>query len=58
MPTRKLPDSETRKIESVFYCRHPDHNIPSMQVFDPGDHEHECPACHKIQRFHVNKIVC
>lgn len=48
MPTRKIADIEQKEV-----CRDPEHNPPQYQVFEPGIYEHECPACHKIQRFTV-----
>lgn len=44
MPTRKIADSPLTKM-----CRHPEHNPPGMQVFEPGTYEHTCPGCgHKM----------
>ena len=42
MPTRKIKDfrDDDKKV-----CRHPEHNPPTMKVFEPGVYEHECPAC-------------
>ena len=48
----------TRKIaEPVNPCTHPEHNPPSMMVFEPGTYEHECPSCHEKQVFEVPLIT-
>jgi len=53
MPTRRIDTKEScwdnRKV-----CRHPEHNPPSMRVFEPGLYEHECPACGHTQVFKVD----
>lgn len=46
MPTRKIADLKKS-------CSHPEHNPPSMMVFDDGVWEHECPGCGHIQVFGV-----
>lgn len=48
MPTRKIADQPEP-------CRHPDHNPPTLQLFENGVYEHECPGCHHKQRFTVNR---
>jgi len=49
MPTRKISDDEPRP------CTHPEHNPPSMMVFENGLWEHICPACGHRQVFRVSK---
>lgn len=51
MPTRKIADIPEA-------CRHPEHNPPSHQVFEPGVYEHVCPACGARTVFRVNRITC
>lgn len=53
MPTRKLP-KEWSKF-AAEYCRDPEHDPPSMQVFENGVYEHECPSCGAKSLFSVNK---
>ncbi len=44
MPTKKISDLPHQPI-----CRNPEHNPPSMRVFEPGVYEHTCPGCgHKM----------
>ncbi len=50
MPTRKLPDSF--KIE---FCKDPEHNPSMYLVLEPGNYEHICPKCGKIQKFVVKR---
>lgn len=60
MPTRKIPEEENSPFSPSFPypCQDPDHNPPTMQVFDPGLHEHECPRCHRKLKFRVAPIMC
>lgn len=57
MPTRKigdlpkLPDGRHKPPEKP--CFHPEHNPPSMKVYQPGVYEHECPACGRKLTFTV-----
>lgn len=37
-------------------CAHPEHNPPSMMVFEPGTYEHTCPACGKKKVFTVSPV--
>lgn len=53
MPTRKIRDLYNTEIP----CRDPEHNPPSMMVFEDGIYEHTCPSCGKVQRFTVNNQV-
>jgi hypothetical protein len=39
-------------------CRHPEHNPPSMQVFEPGEYKHTCPRCGEVTNFSVPLITC
>lgn len=48
MPTKKIKDVDPKYLDKV--CYDPGHNVPSMQVFEPGTYEHTCPSC-------GNKIV-
>jgi hypothetical protein len=50
MPTRKVADLPPGRV-----CRSPEHHAPSMRVYPPGVYEHECPLCHKIERFTVEE---
>lgn len=51
MPTRKI--SEATSWSKL--CKDPDHNPPSMIVYEPGQYEHVCPKCGKVQIFTVSK---
>ena len=52
MPTRRIDDKENPwKVPPR--CRDREHVPPSMQVFEPGVYEHECPACGQKQIFVV-----
>lgn len=52
MPTRKIKDFILG--EAHFRpCKHPEHNPPSMMVYEPGEWEHECPSCQHATRFNV-----
>lgn len=48
MPTRKIADLPK-------YCRHPNHNPPSHQVFEDGIWEHICPGCGDVTTFTVSR---
>jgi len=48
MPTRKIRD-----VEEFRTCTDPEHNPPSMMVFQPGVYEHECPRCGRKIEFTV-----
>lgn len=50
MPTRKIADLPKHET-----CQHPEHQPPSMMCYPPGVYEHECPSCHKVQRFVVRE---
>ena len=50
--TRKIADPPPRP------CQHPEHNPPSMMVFEPGMYEHTCPQCGNTQRFTVSESYC
>lgn len=50
MPTRKVGEVDWSKFRP---CSNPDHDVPSMMVFQPGVYEHECPGCKNIIRFTV-----
>ena len=52
MPTRKIRDIDPRD-KRFNPCRDPEHNLPGMRVFEPGDYEHECPSCGRVIRFSV-----
>jgi Zn ribbon nucleic-acid-binding protein len=55
-PTSKEMNVPTRKIADLpSVCRHPEHNPPSMMVYENGIYEHECPSCGHKQHFTVNK---
>lgn len=47
MPTQKI--GELPKFP--FLCEDPDHNPPTMRVFEPGIWEHTCPTCNHKQKF-------
>ena len=53
MPTRKIKD-----LKRFNPCMHPEHDPPSMMVFEPGVYEHECPACHRVITFTVHGTYC
>ncbi len=38
-------------------CRDREHDPPSMRVFRPGTHMHECPSCHRTVVFHVPVVL-
>jgi hypothetical protein len=48
MPTRKLIGPNKLKN-----CYSSEHYPPSMQVFEPGTYEHQCPACGQKTYFSV-----
>lgn len=50
MPTRKI---DTPNWMTVNFCRDSEHLPPTMQLFEPGVYEHECPSCHKVTTFVV-----
>jgi hypothetical protein len=52
MPTRKIADPPKPP------CRHPEHNVPSMRVFEPGTYEHTCPGCGNKVVFTVPQVIC
>lgn len=52
MPTVKIKDFDKEQV-----CQHPEHNPPTMMVFEPGEYEHTCPNCGKKQRFIVGRIT-
>ena len=52
MPTRKIGEPPKPP------CRDPEHNPPSMMVFEPGTYEHTCPTCKSKIIFNVNKTHC
>lgn len=51
MPTRKINDPP--KI-----CRHPEHDVPNHQVFEPGTWEHTCPSCGAVKVFKIPQVFC
>jgi len=52
MPTRKIRDIDP--CDKRFHpCQSREHLPPSMMVFQPGEYEHECPACGHITHFTV-----
>jgi hypothetical protein len=53
MPTKKIADLPRQQ-----YCRHPDHNPPSMMVYPPGIYEHTCPSCGHRVVFRVEPMIC
>ena len=50
MPTRKVGEVDWSKFRP---CTNPDHDVPSMRVFQPGVYEHECPGCKNVIHFTV-----
>jgi hypothetical protein len=52
MPTRKIDDNFAPGFSP---CSHPEHDPPSMMVFENGLWEHICPACGHRQVFRVSK---
>ena len=42
MSLRRLPDPENWRD---WYCRHPEHEPPSMISLPRGRYEHKCPGC-------------
>jgi hypothetical protein len=38
-------------------CMYPEHNPPMHIVLEPGEYEHECPACRKKQKIVVPLIT-
>jgi len=54
MSTRQIRKFDTRNWHKRFRpCQHPEHNPPSMMVYQPGEYEHECPGCSYITSFSV-----
>jgi len=39
-------------------CMHPEHEPPKHIVLSPGQYEHTCPACGKVSRFTVQRVMC
>lgn len=60
MPTRRLPDDPNDPWVKLrgLPCRDPDHNPPTMMVYEPGLYEHTCRACGQVQRFGVQRTYC
>lgn len=50
MPTRKIAEPKDRG-----HCRDPEHNPPSMMVYENGLYEHTCPSCGAKKVFRVNR---
>lgn len=48
MPTRRIADLPAPEV-----CKHREHDAPKHMVFQPGEYEHECPACGAKYRFTV-----
>jgi hypothetical protein len=58
MPTRRISPAPKRwedPLERQKTCQHPEHNPPSMRVFEPGIYEHTCPACKSVLQFTVRE---
>jgi len=57
MPTERLPDEpeDQRKYSMPIGCAHPEHNPPSMMVFEPGRYRHTCPSCGRAIVFTVQR---
>ena len=54
-----MSKNNTIKISEPEYpCMYPEHNPPSMQVFESGTYEHTCPSCGKVQIFTIPLINC
>ena len=49
MPTKKID-----KIPKTSICYDPEHNPPTMMLFQPGHYEHTCPSCKKKIYFYVS----
>lgn len=49
MPTKRIAELK----ESWAPCRDPEHDPPTMVVWEPGVYEHTCPSCGKRQVFTV-----
>lgn len=54
MPTQKIGELPKFSLYSPFLCKDPNHNPPSMQVFEPGIWEHTCPTCNHKQKFIID----
>ena len=50
MPTKKLPD-----LFKIEFCRDPDHSPSKFIILEPGNYEHTCPKCGKIQKFVIKR---
>lgn len=48
MPTKKIADFPIGKK-----CLHPEHEPPTMRLFEPGIYEHICPKCGQKKTFTV-----
>lgn len=55
MPTKRIEDEYDTK--DVLPCLDPEHNPPTMQVFEPGHYEHVCPRCKVTTWFIVPRIL-
>ncbi len=55
MSLKKLPDDELWNNKQK-QCRHPEHEPPSMRVYEPGTYEYTCPHCGKKTVFTVPGI--
>lgn len=53
MPTKKIAD-----LPAHMRCLSPDHNPPSMMVYQPGTYEHTCSACGYVVFFTVSGVTC
>lgn len=55
MPTRKIEDVNEKYVGKP--CYDPGHNVPGMQVFEPGTYEHTCPSCGNKIVFTVSRPI-
>lgn len=56
MPTRKIPETET-KISETVPCYNAEHDPPMFMVYENGLYEHTCPGCGRVIFFRVNRPV-
>lgn len=53
MPFRKLSEPESPWAAPEDYCKHSEHEPPTMIVLGPGTYEWSCPACGAVRTVRV-----
>jgi len=55
MPFRKWSEDEEEASAEAWdsYCRHPEHEPPTMIVLQPGTYDWTCPGCGAVRTVRV-----